>query len=90
MRMYVIFVVAVVLIAALLYVLDRGLKAVQKGRRRRDAGIRLAAAAAYAEAQAAYAQAQANAEAKQQETSGALTTVLPAIQQPKPGPRRVA
>jgi hypothetical protein len=83
MRMYVIFVVAVVLIAVLLYVLDRGLKAVQKGRRRRDAGIRLAAAAAYAEAQA-------NAEAKQQETSGALTTVMPAIQQPERGPRRVA
>jgi hypothetical protein len=56
---------------------------VQKGRRRRDAGIRLAAAAAYAEAQA-------NAEAKQQETSGALTTVMPAIQQPERGPRRVA
>lgn len=90
MRMYVIFVVAVVLIAVLLYVLDRGLKAVQKGRRRRDVGIRLAAAAAYAEAQAAYAEAQANAEAKQQETSGALTTVIPAIQQPERGPRRVA
>ncbi len=81
MRMYVMFVVAVVLIAVLLYVLDRGLKAVQKGRRRREAGIRLAAAAAYAEARA-------DAEAKHQETSGALTTVLPAIQER--GPRRVA
>jgi hypothetical protein len=83
MRMYVLFVVAVVFIAVLLYVLDRGLKAVQKGRRRRDAAIRLNAAAEYAEAQA-------DAEAKNKETSGALTTVLPAIQQSERGPRRVA
>lgn len=83
MRMYVMFIVAVVFIAVLLYVLDRGLKAVQKGRRRRDAAIRLSAAAAYAEAQA-------DAEARKKETSGALTTVLPAIQQPERGPRRVA
>jgi hypothetical protein len=83
MRMYVMFVVAVVLIAVLLFFLDRGLKAVQRGRRRRDAAIRLGAAAAYAEARA-------DAEARHQETSGALTTVLPAIQQAERGPRRVA
>jgi type II secretory pathway component PulJ len=81
--MYVLFVVAVVLIAALLFLLDRGLKAVQRGRRRRDAAIRLGAAAAYAEAQA-------DAEARKKQTSGALTTVLPSIQQPEQGPRRVA
>jgi hypothetical protein len=81
--MYALFVVAVVLIAALLYLLDRGLKAVQRGRRRREAAIRLGAAAAYAEARA-------DAEAKKKQTSGALTTVLPAIQQPERGPRRVA
>ena len=83
MRMYVMFVLAIVFVAILLYLLDRGLKAVHRGRRRRDAAVRLGAAAAYAEAQA-------DAEAKQQETSGALTTVLPAIQQPERGPRRVA
>ncbi len=83
MRMYVIFVAAIAVIAALLFFLDRGLKAVQRGRRRRDAAIRLGAAAAYAEV-----------EARQQEAaaaeSGALTTVLPAIQQQERGPRRVA
>jgi hypothetical protein len=83
MRMYVLFVLAVVFVAVVLYLLDRGLKAVQRGRRRREAAIRLGAATAYAEAQA-------DAEAKQQETSGALTTVLPAIQQEERGPRRVA
>lgn len=83
MRMYVMFAVAVVFIAVLLFLLDRGLKAVQRGRRRRDAAIRLGAAAAYAEAQA-------EAEARQKQTSGALTTVLPSIQQPEQGPRRVA
>ena len=83
MRMYVIFVLAVVLVAVALYLLDRGLKAVQRGRRRREVAMRLGVAAAYAEAQA-------DAEAKQQETSGALTTVLPAIQQSERGPRRVA
>lgn len=83
MRMYVMFVLAVAFIAVLLFLLDRGLKAVQRGRRRREAAIRLGAAVAYAEAQA-------DAEARQQETSGALTTVMPAIQQPERGPRRVA
>jgi hypothetical protein len=83
MRMYVIAVVAVVLIAGLLYLLDRGLKAVQRGRRRRDVAVRMAAATEYAEKQA-----ERRNEAKQ--TSSALTSVLPAIQQPEKGPRRVA
>jgi hypothetical protein len=83
MRMYVIFVVAVVLVAGLLFLLDRGLKAVQQGRRRRNAGMRLLAAAEQAEQQAEQQQ--------QAEAAGtALTTVLPAIQQGKRGPRRVA
>jgi len=80
MRMYVIAVVAVVLIAGLLYLLDRALKAVQRGRRRRDVAVRMAAATAYAEEQAE----------RREETSSALTSVLPSIQQPGKGPRRVA
>ena len=47
--MYVIFVVVIALVAGLLFLLDRALKAVQQGRRRRAAGVRLAAAAARAE-----------------------------------------
>jgi hypothetical protein len=83
MRMYVIAIVAVALIAGLLYLLDRGLKAVQRGRRRRDVAVRMAAATAFAEEQA-----QRRREVK--ETSAALTSVLPSIQQPEKGPRRVA
>ena len=83
MRMYVIFVVVVLLIAGLLFLLDRGLKAVERGRRRRAAGSRLAAAAAYAEAEDEQRRAVANA-------SAALTNVLPAIHEPERGPRRVA
>jgi len=56
MRMYVIFVVAVALVAALLFLLDRGLKAVQQGRSRRNAGERLLAAAEQAEQQAEQAE----------------------------------
>jgi hypothetical protein len=83
MRMYVIFVAVVLLIAGLLFVLDRGLKAVHEGRRRRAAGARLAAAAAHAEKEDKQRRAAADA-------SAALTTVLPAIQEPERGPRRVA
>lgn len=83
MRMYVIFVVLVLLVAGLLFLLDRALKAVERGRRRRAAGARLAAAAAYAEAEDEQRRAVANA-------SAALTNVLPAIQAPERGPRRVA
>jgi len=81
-RMYVIFVVAIALVAGLLFLLDRALKAVQQGRRRRVAGVRLAAAAAQAEQAARRRRASADA-------SAALTTVLPAIQQAEQGPRRV-
>jgi hypothetical protein len=83
MRMYVIAVVAVVLVAGLLYLLDRALKAVQTGRRRRDLAARMAPAMAYAEEQE-----KRRNEVK--ERSAALTSVLPAIQQPEQGPRRVA
>jgi hypothetical protein len=80
--MYVIFVVVIALVAGLLFLLDRALKAIQEGRRRRAAGLRLAAAAAHAEEVARQRRAAADA-------SGALTSVLPAIQQAERGPRRV-
>lgn len=83
MRMLVIAVVAVVLIAGLLYLLDRALKAVQAGRRRRDIVSRMAPAIAHAEEQA-------KRKKQVKETSSALTSVLPSIQQPEKGPRRVA
>lgn len=83
MRMLVIAVVAVVLIAGLLYLLDRVLKAVQTGRRRRDIVPRMAPAIAHAEEQA-------KQKKQVKETSSALTSVLPSIQQPEKGPRRVA
>jgi hypothetical protein len=84
MRMYLLLAVAVVLVIFLLYALyavDRGLKAVRRGQRRRTAGLRLAAAAAYAEEED-----RQRREAK--ESSGALTSVMPAINDR--GPRRVA
>lgn len=81
--MIVIFAVVVVFVAVCLFFLDRALKARQAGRRRRENAIRLAAAAAYAEAGA-------NQRKAARETSSALTTVLPSIQQPEQGPRRVA
>jgi hypothetical protein len=84
MRMYVIAAVGIVLIAGLLYLLDRALKAVHKGRRRRDLAERMAPAMAYAEEQD-----KRRKEAKK--ASSALTSVLPSIQQePDKGPRRVA
>lgn len=81
--MVVVIAIAVVLVAGLLFMLDRALKAIQRGRRRRNAAIRLGAAAASAEEQAKRQEAAAN-------TSGALTTVLPAIQKEDRGPRHVA
>jgi hypothetical protein len=83
MRMYVIAIVAVALIAGLLYLLDRALKAVQTGRRRRDIATRMAPAMAYAEEQA-------KKKEQTNKASAALTSVLPSIQQPEKGPRRVA
>lgn len=82
-RMYVIFVVVVVLVAGLLFLLDRALKAIESGRRRRDLAIRMAAATADAEEKEKRRE-------EATETSSALTSVLPAIQQPERGPRRVA
>jgi hypothetical protein len=83
MRMYVIFVVGVLLIAGLLFLIDRGLKAVQQGRRRRTASARLAAAAAYVDESERQRRSAADA-------SAALTTVLPSIQQGERGPRSVS
>ncbi|MBO0820899.1 MAG: hypothetical protein J2P26_08635 [Nocardiopsaceae bacterium] len=81
--MYVIFAVVVVLAIALLFLTDRALKAVKKGRRRREVGRRLYAAAAAA---------QATEKARQQKEnqSKELTTVLPAIKKPTEKPRNVA
>jgi len=80
--MYVIFILAIVLIAALFFLLDRALKALDRGRRRHDAGVRLAAAASKAEEQ--YKQRKAHTDA-----CTALTSVLPAIIDDR-GPRKVA
>jgi hypothetical protein len=83
MSMSVIFVVAIVLIAGLCLLLDRGLKAIARGRRRRVAAERLAAAASKGKQEQ-------QQQRKQQEASTALTNVLPAIAQDDRGPRRVA
>jgi hypothetical protein len=87
MHMYVIFVVAIALIAGLGLLLDRGLKAIDRGRRRRVAAERLAAAASKAEQEHEQEQEQRR---EQQEVSTALTNVLPAIAQDDRGPRKVA
>lgn len=83
--MYMIFVVAIVVIAGLFFLLDRGLKAVERGRRTREAAIRLAAAA------------RKGAKETQQrrdfdDMTTALTSVLPAIviEEEERGPRKVA
>lgn len=83
MRMYVIVAVAVVIAAGLLFLLDRALKAIREGRRRRELGMRLYQAAAQAEA--ADRQRRAAAEA-----SSSLTAVLPAIARGNRAPRKVA
>jgi len=85
MRMSVIFVVAIVAIAAIFYLLDRGLKAVQRGRRTRDAAHRLNAVARQAEREHREQKAE-------HEVSTALTSVLPRIvsEEEDRGPRAVA
>lgn len=85
MRMYVILTIALVFAfaAVLMFVLDRALKAIERGRRRREAAERLGAAYAYAEEKARRKKAAS-------EASSALTSVLPAIKKPEGGPRRVA
>jgi len=81
--MTVIFVLAIALIAGLFFLLDRGLKAIARGRRRRTAAMRLAAAASRAEHDHQERRAK-------EEASAALTNVLPAIAQDDRGPRKVA
>lgn len=83
MLMYVILAVVVVFVFALLFVTDRALKAIQKGRRRREAGMRLYAAAAAAQATERQRRAKETA-------SKELTKVLPAIKKPTEEPRKVA
>jgi hypothetical protein len=85
MRMYVIVAVAVVVIAGLLYLLDRSMKVIREAQRRRDINIRLAAVAEQAEVAEERRQAAAKA-------SGAITSVLPAIKwsEDEQGPRSVA
>jgi type II secretory pathway pseudopilin PulG len=81
--MYVILAVLAVFVVALLFMADRALKAIAKGRRRREAGMRLYAAAAAAQATERQRQAKETA-------SKELTAVLPAIKKPQDEPRRVA
>ena len=81
--MYVILAVLAVFVVALLFMADRALKAIEKGRRKREAGMRLYAAAAAAQATERQRQAKETA-------SKELTAVLPAIKKPKDEPRRVA
>jgi hypothetical protein len=82
--MYVIFVLAIVLIACLFFLLDRALKAIQRGRRRRVASERLLAVAKQAEQE--HRQHKAH-----HEQATALTSVLPAISAGEDrGPRKVA
>lgn len=84
--MYVILAAIVLLVAGLLllvFLLARGIMAVREGRRRRAVGARLAAVAERA----------GEADRQRREAAdvgAALTTLLPAIQQAKDGPRRVA
>jgi hypothetical protein len=83
-HMYVILAIFVVLISAgLFFVVARAVMAVREGRKRRAVSVRLAAVAARAEE--THRQRRAVAD-----SSAALTTLLPAIQQAKEGPRRVA
>ncbi len=65
-------VVVVLFVVCLLFLADRSVKAVQRGRRRREANRRLAAAAAQAEAQDRQRKAA-------EQVSGALTSVMPTI-----------
>ena len=64
--------VLIVLIVCFLFVADRAVKAIKRGRRRREASRRLAAAAAQAEAEDRQRKAA-------EQASGALTSVMPTI-----------
>jgi hypothetical protein len=85
MRMYVIVAVVavVVVVAGLLFLLDRALKAIGEGRRRRELGMRLYHAAAQAEATDRQRKEAA-------EASNSLTAVLPAIRLDEDKARKVA
>jgi hypothetical protein len=86
MRMYVIFVLVIVVIVGLFFLLDQGLKAVERGRRTREAAARLEAAARKGAAETKDRRAF-------EEMGTALTNVLPAIvtdQEQERGPRKVA
>jgi type II secretory pathway pseudopilin PulG len=65
-------VVIVLFAACLLFAADRTVKAIQRGRRRREANLRLAAAAAQAEANDRQRKAA-------EQVGGALTSVMPTI-----------
>ncbi|MCW2931803.1 MAG: hypothetical protein JWM19_2765 [Actinomycetia bacterium] len=90
MRMYVIYAVAVALIAVLALLLDRALKAIDRGRRRRVAAVRLAAAAGRAEQEQQRRKEEQQRRKEQEETGAALTNILPSIVKPEGGPRKVA
>lgn len=81
--MYVIIAVVVVFAAVILFLADRALKAIQTGRRRRQAGMRLYAAAANAAAQERVRQ-------EKESESAELTAILPTILKTESGPRKVA
>jgi hypothetical protein len=78
--MRVLLVIALVVLACLLFAADRVIKAVNRGRRRRDVNKRLFAAASVAVAQEQQRRSAA-------EASGALTSVMPVIHDL--GPRKV-
>ncbi len=82
MPMLVVAIVLIVLLACLLYALDRTLKVLARGRRRRTNAERLFAAASVAEEKE-------KKRRSAEEKSGALTSVIPAIADDK-GPRKVA
>ena len=79
--MYVVAIFLIAVIVCVMFVLDRGLKAVERGRRRREAAERLSAVAVEAEEKERQRQ-------KDVSASKALTSVLPAIVDR--GPRKVA
>jgi hypothetical protein len=79
--MYVLAILLIAVIASVMFVLDRGLKAVDRGRHRREAAERLSAVAAEVEEKEKQRQ-------KDVSASKALTSVLPAILDR--GPRKVA
>ena len=82
MPMIVVAIVLIVLLAGLLYALDRALKVLARGKRRRTNAERLFAAASVAEEKEKKRRAA-------EEGSAALTSVMPAIADEK-GPRKVA